>query len=193
MLFRSTDLFNSGIRPAINVGISVSRVGGSAQPKAMRKVAGRLRLDLAQFRELEAFAAFGSDLDAASKQQLERGSRLVQLLIQGQYAPLPMEKAVASLWAGTTGNLDDVPVEDISRFEVEFHNYLDRDHASVLKSIRESRDLSDADVDSLKSAVNSFKKQFVKANGQPLLVDANVDALTEEEVEQAQIKIQKRA
>jgi F-type H+-transporting ATPase subunit alpha len=114
-------------------------------------------------------------------------------LIQGQYAPLPMEKAVASLWAGTTGNLDDVPVEDISRFEVEFHTYLDRDHASVLKSIRESRDLSDADVDSLKSAVNSFKKQFVKANGQPLLVDANVDALTEEEVEQAQIKIQKRA
>ncbi|MFM7987169.1 MAG: F0F1 ATP synthase subunit alpha, partial [Candidatus Fonsibacter sp.] len=173
-IFLETDLFNSGIRPAINVGISVSRVGGSAQPKAMRKVAGRLRLDLAQFRELEAFAAFGSDLDAASKQQLERGSRLVQLLIQGQYAPLPMEKAVASLWAGTTGNLDDVPVDDISRFEVEFHNYLDREQSSVLKSIRETRDLSDADVETLKTAINNFKKQFLKANGQPLLVDKDV-------------------
>lgn len=192
-IFLETDLFNSGIRPAINVGISVSRVGGSAQPKAMRKVAGRLRLDLAQFRELEAFAAFGSDLDAASKQQLERGSRLVQLLIQGQYAPLPMEKAVASLWAGTTGNLDDVPVDDISRFEVEFHNYLDREQSSVLKSIRETRDLSDADIEALKSAINNFKKQFVKANGQPLLVDTDVEALAEEDVEQAQIKIQKRA
>jgi F-type H+-transporting ATPase subunit alpha len=192
-IFLETDLFNSGIRPAINVGISVSRVGGSAQPKAMRKVAGRLRLDLAQFRELEAFAAFGSDLDAASKQQLERGSRLVQLLIQGQYAPLPMEKAVASLWAGTTGNLDDVPVDDISRFEVEFHNYLDREQSSVLKSIRETRDLSDADIETLKSAINNFKKQFVKANGQPLLVDTDVEALAEEDVEQAQIKIQKRA
>jgi F-type H+-transporting ATPase subunit alpha len=168
-------------------------VGGSAQPKAMRKVAGRLRLDLAQFRELEAFAAFGSDLDAASKQQLERGSRLVQLLIQGQYAPLPMEKAVASLWAGTTGNLDDVPVDDISRFEVEFHNYLDREQSSVLKSIRETRDLSDSDIDTLKSAINNFKKQFMKANGQPLLVDTDVEALAEEDVEQAQIKIQKRA
>ncbi|MGA1311191.1 MAG: F0F1 ATP synthase subunit alpha, partial [Candidatus Nanopelagicales bacterium] len=192
-IFLETDLFNSGIRPAINVGISVSRVGGSAQPKAMRKVAGRLRLDLAQFRELEAFAAFGSDLDAASKQQLERGSRLVQLLIQGQYAPLPMEKAVASLWAGTTGNLDDVPVDDISRFEVEFHNYLDREQSSVLKSIRETRDLSDSDIETLKSAINNFKKQFVKANGQPLLVDTDVEALAEEDVEQAQIKIQKRA
>jgi F-type H+-transporting ATPase subunit alpha len=186
-------LFNSGIRPAINVGISVSRVGGSAQPKAMKKVAGRLRLDLAQFRELEAFAAFGSDLDAASKSQLERGSRLVQLLIQGQYAPLPMEKAVASLWAGTTGNLDDVPVDDIGRFEVEFHNYLDREHASTLAAIRDTRDLTDENIEEIKKGINNFKKQFVKANGQPLLVDANVDPLAVEDVEQAQIKVQKRA
>jgi F-type H+-transporting ATPase subunit alpha len=192
-IFLETDLFNSGIRPAINVGISVSRVGGSAQPKAMKKVAGRLRLDLAQFRELEAFAAFGSDLDAASKSQLERGSRLVQLLIQGQYAPLPMEKAVASLWAGTTGNLDDVPVDDIGRFEVEFHNYLDREHASTLAAIRDTRDLSDDNIEDIKKGINNFKKQFVKANGQPLLVDANVDPLAVEDVEQAQIKVQKRA
>ena len=118
----------------------------------------------AQFRELEAFAAFGSDLDAASKSQLERGSRLVQLLIQGQYAPLPMEKAVASLWAGTTGNLDDVPVDDIGRFEVEFHNYLDREHASTLAAIRDTRDLSDDNIEDIKKGINNFKKQFVKAN-----------------------------
>jgi F-type H+-transporting ATPase subunit alpha len=192
-IFLETDLFNSGIRPAINVGVSVSRVGGSAQPKAMRKVAGRLRLDLAQFRELEAFAAFGSDLDSASKQQLERGSRLVQLLIQGQYAPLPMEKAVASLWAGTTGNLDEVPVDDINRFEVEFHNFLDREHSAALTAIRETRDLSDESVEAFKTGINKFKKQFVKSDGQPLFVDTDVDALNVEDVEQAQIKIQKRS
>ncbi len=115
--FLESDLFNSGVRPAINVGISVSRVGGSAQPKAMRKVAGRLRLDLAQFRELEAFAAFGSDLDAASKAQLERGTRLVELLKQPQYQPYSMEREVVSVWSGTSGSLDDVPVEDIRRFD----------------------------------------------------------------------------
>jgi F-type H+-transporting ATPase subunit alpha len=104
--FLETDLFNAGVRPAINVGISVSRVGGSAQTKAMKKIAGRLRLDLAQFRELEAFAAFGSDLDAASKAQLERGARMVELLKQGQYSPFSLEKQIASIWAGTTGNLD---------------------------------------------------------------------------------------
>ena len=117
--FLESDLFNSGIRPAINVGISVSRVGGSAQPKSMKKVAGRLRLDLAQYRELEAFAAFGSDLDAASKAQLERGSRLVELLKQGQYQPQSMEREAVSVWSGTSGNLDDVPVEDIRRFDAE--------------------------------------------------------------------------
>jgi len=125
--FLESDLFNSGVRPAINVGISVSRVGGSAQPKAMKKVAGRLRLDLAQFRELEAFAAFGSDLDAASKAQLERGSRLVELLKQPQYQPFPMEEEVVSVWSGTTGKLDDVPLEDIKRFEREFLDFLKRD------------------------------------------------------------------
>ena len=116
-IFLETDLFNSGVRPAINVGISVSRVGGSAQVKAMKEVAGRLRLDLAQYRELEAFAAFGSDLDKASKAQLARGARLVELLKQPQYSPFPVERQVVSIWAGTTGQLDDVPVEDIRRFE----------------------------------------------------------------------------
>src|SRR5512147_2516934 len=119
-IFLESNLFFQGVRPAINVGISVSRVGGSAQIKAMKKVAGRLRLDLAQFRELEAFAAFGSDLDKASKDQLERGARLVELLKQPQYSPMPIERQVVSLWAGTTGNLDEVPVEDVRRFEAEF-------------------------------------------------------------------------
>src|SRR5947207_166684 len=127
--FLESDLFNSGVRPAINVGISVSRVGGSAQVKAMKKVAGRLRLDLAQYRELEAFAAFGSDLDAASNAQLERGARLVELLKQPQYTPFSIEREVVSVWAGTTGRLDDVPVEDVRRFEGELLEYLAREHA----------------------------------------------------------------
>ena len=118
-IFLETDLFNSGVRPAINVGISVSRVGGNAQIKAMKKVAGTLRLDLSQFRDLEAFAAFASDLDAASRAQLDRGARLVELLKQGQYCPFPVEREVVSIWAGTTGQLDDVPVGDIGRFETE--------------------------------------------------------------------------
>ena len=132
-VFLESDLFNSGVRPAINVGISVSRVGGSAQPKAMRKVAGSLRLNLAQFRELEAFAAFGSDLDAASKAQLERGVRLVELLKQPQYQPQAMEREVVSVWSGTSGALDDVPVEDIRRFDAEFLDYLERSQARAAR------------------------------------------------------------
>src|SRR5690606_498461 len=119
-VFLESDLFNQGQRPAINVGISVSRVGGAAQTMAMKKVVGSLRVGLAQYRDLEAFAAFGSDLDAASKAQLERGARLMELLKQGQYTAFPMEEEVVSIWAGTTGKLDDVPVEDIRRFESEF-------------------------------------------------------------------------
>lgn len=191
-IFLETDLFNSGIRPAINVGISVSRVGGSAQPKAMKKVAGRLRLDLAQFRELEAFSAFGSDLDAASKAQLERGSRLVQLLIQPQYSPLAMEKAVVSIWAGTTGELDQVPVEDVARFEIEFHSYLDKSHSKIVEAIKTSREMSDDSLTGLKSAMVSFKQQFIKSDGKPLVGNESVDALAEADVEQAQIKVQKR-
>ncbi len=158
--FLETDLFNSGVRPAINVGISVSRVGGSAQTKAMKKIAGRLRLDLAQFRELEAFAAFGSDLDAASKAQLERGSRLVELLKQAQYTPYSLERMVVSIWAGTTGQLDSVAVADIRRFESEFLDYVGRSQKGIFDVIAETKELSDDTVAKLTSAINSFKNEF---------------------------------
>ncbi|MBP7903292.1 MAG: F0F1 ATP synthase subunit alpha [Candidatus Planktophila sp.] len=158
--FLETDLFNAGVRPAINVGISVSRVGGSAQTKAMKKIAGRLRLDLAQFRELEAFAAFGSDLDAASKAQLERGARMVELLKQGQYSPFALEKQIASIWAGTTGNLDSVPVADIRRFEAEFIDFLARERKEIMTTISETKLLDDETVAKLQSAIDEFKKMF---------------------------------
>jgi F-type H+-transporting ATPase subunit alpha len=186
--FLESDLFNSGVRPAINVGISVSRVGGSAQPKAMKKVAGQLRLNLAQFRELEAFAAFGSDLDAASKAQLERGSRLVELLKQSQYQPQPMEREVVSVWAGTTGQLDDVPVEDIRRFDAEFLDYIERNNAEVMDAIRSTSDLSDDTVSVLQASIAEFKKQFTTTSGQLLVNDEPVEALEDEEIDPTQIK-----
>jgi len=185
--FLESDLFNSGVRPAINVGISVSRVGGSAQPKAMRKVAGSLRLNLAQFRELEAFAAFGSDLDKASKQQLERGSRLVELLKQPQYAPFPMEKAVVSVWAGTTGQLDDVPLEDIRRFESEFLAYVDSTNGGIFASIRDTNELSDETVGALEKVVDEFKRTFMTSEGHLLVKDVPVEALPEEDIHQAKV------
>ena len=186
--FLESDLFNSGVRPAINVGISVSRVGGSAQPKAMKKVAGQLRLNLAQFRELEAFAAFGSDLDAASKAQLARGSRLVELLKQAQYEPQPMEREVVSVWAGTTGKLDDVPVEDIRRFDAEFLDYIERNKPEILDAIRSTSDLSDDTVSVLDAAIGAFKRQFTTSSGQLLVNDEPVAALQDEEIDPTQIK-----
>jgi F-type H+-transporting ATPase subunit alpha len=186
--FLESDLFNSGVRPAINVGISVSRVGGAAQPKAMKKVAGRLRLNLAQFRELEAFAAFGSDLDSASKAQLGRGARLVELLKQPQYQPQSMEREVVSVWAGTSGQLDDVPVEDIRRFDDEFLDYLKRNKPEVLESIRVTTDLSDDSVSILESTINEFKRQFTTASGAPLVNDEPVEALADEDIDPTQIK-----
>ena len=185
--FLESDLFNSGVRPAINVGISVSRVGGSAQPKAMKKVAGQLRLNLAQFRELEAFAAFGSDLDAASKAQLERGSRLVELLKQAQYEPQAMEREVISVWAGTTGRLDDVPVEDIRRFDAEFLDYVDRNKAEILDAIRSTSDLSDDTVSVLEATIEEFKRQFSTSSGQLLINDESVEAIKDEDVDPTQI------
>src|SRR5487761_364459 len=137
-IFLETDLFNSGVRPAINVGRSVSRVGGDAQIKAMKKGAGGLKLALSQVRDLEAFAAFASDLDPVSRAQLERGSRLVELLKQPQYSPLPVERQVVAVWAGTGGHLDDVPIEDISRFEDEFLDMIGRQHAGIYDAIRET-------------------------------------------------------
>ncbi|MGA0410307.1 MAG: F0F1 ATP synthase subunit alpha [Candidatus Nanopelagicaceae bacterium] len=166
--FLETDLFNSGVRPAINVGISVSRVGGSAQTKAMKKIAGRLRLDLAQFRELEAFAAFGSDLDAASKAQLERGSRLVELLKQAQYTPYSLERMVVSIWAGTTGQLDSVAVQDIRRFESQFLDYVGRSHKGIFDVIAETKELTDDTVAKLTAAVNSFKDEFKSSVAKPV-------------------------
>jgi F-type H+-transporting ATPase subunit alpha len=159
--FLETDLFNAGVRPAINVGVSVSRVGSSAQTKAMKKIAGRLRLDLAQFRELEAFAAFGSDLDATSKAQLERGARMVELLKQGQYSPYSLERQIASIWAGTTGKLDDIAVADIRRFESELLDYIARERKAIFDVISETKQLEDDTVKSLEEAVTSFKKIFV--------------------------------
>ncbi len=161
--FLETDLFNAGVRPAINVGISVSRVGGSAQTKAMKKIVGRLRLDLAQFRELEAFAAFGSDLDAASKAQLERGVRMVELLKQGQYSPFSLERMVASLWAGTTGQLDSIPVADIRRFEEEFLDFIARERKGIFDVISESKELGDDTVAKLTEAITTFKAQFTSS------------------------------
>ena len=186
--FLESDLFNSGVRPAINVGISVSRVGGSAQPKAMKKVAGRLRLNLAQFRELEAFAAFGSDLDAASKAQLERGSRLVELLKQPQYQPQAMEREVVSVWAGTTGQLDDVPVEDIRRFDAEFLGYVERQKPEVLEAIRTTTDLSDDSIAVLEATITEFKKMFTTSAGTLLINDQPAEAVAEEDIDPTQIK-----
>ena len=185
--FLESDLFNSGVRPAINVGISVSRVGGSAQTKAMKRVAGRLRLDLAQYRELEAFAAFGSDLDAASKAQLDRGARLVELLKQPQYTPFSPEDEVISVWAGTTGQLDDVPVEDIRRFESEFLAYAHREAAAAVDDLRTTSVLSDDTVATLEKAIAEFKKGFVTTAGHLLVNDQPVPALDAEDIDPTKI------
>ncbi|MEV5553523.1 F0F1 ATP synthase subunit alpha [Nonomuraea wenchangensis] len=186
--FLETDLFNAGVRPAINVGISVSRVGGSAQVKAMRKVAGTLKLSLSQYRDLEAFASFASDLDAASRAQLERGQRLVELLKQPQYSPFPVERQVVSVWAGTTGELDEVPVEDIRRFEAEFLDYLQSSRKGVFDSIRETKDMGDDTVTTLKDAITEFKKGFTTSSGELLVKDEPVAPLEAGEVGQEKIK-----
>jgi F-type H+-transporting ATPase subunit alpha len=158
--FLESDLFNAGQRPALNVGISVSRVGGSAQHKAMRQVSGRLRVDLAQYRELEAFAAFGSDLDAASKAQLERGQRMVELLKQGQFEPMPVEQQVISIWAGGNGYLDDVPTEAVRKFEKEWLAFVTATFPEVPNNIRQTKDLSNDDVKRLQDAAKQFKAKF---------------------------------
>ncbi|GAA2705643.1 MULTISPECIES: F0F1 ATP synthase subunit alpha [Actinoplanes] len=159
-IFLESDLFASGVRPAINVGTSVSRVGGSAQVKAMRTVSGRLRLDLAQFRELEAFSAFASDLDKASRAQLDKGVRLVELLKQPQYSPYSTVDQVISIWAGTTGQLDDIPVKDVRRFEQEFLQWFKQHQSDVYTSVESTNLLSDDNIESLKSGVVEFKKVF---------------------------------
>ncbi|MEY9891931.1 F-type H+-transporting ATPase subunit alpha [Catenulispora sp. MAP5-51] len=185
--FFETDLFNSGVRPAINVGTSVSRVGGSAQVRAMRSVSGSLRVELAQFRDLEAFAAFASDLDDASKSQLARGQRMVEILKQGQYEPYPVEEQVAAIWIGTSGSVDDVPVADVRRFEKEFISFLKTDHAGVLASIRETGQLSDDTVSAFKDAVAQFKRGFELGDGTLLADQDKAEAMDQDNVGQATI------
>jgi F-type H+-transporting ATPase subunit alpha len=164
-IYLEADLFYGGVRPAVNVGLSVSRVGGSAQIRATRQVAGKLRLDLAQYRELAAFAQFGSDLDRATQLQLARGQRMVELLKQGQYAPLPVEKQVAIIFAGTQGLLDDVPVDAVRPFEEFLYGWLDRRNAALLADIRDKKELTDPTRDALAKAVNDAKAEFMAAQG----------------------------
>src|SRR4051812_23639508 len=178
-IFLEADLFASGVRPAINVGTSVSRVGGSAQVKAMRSVSGRLRLDLAQFRELEAFSAFASDLDKASRAQLEKGARLVELLKQPQYSPYSVVDEVIVIWAGTTGQLDDIPVGDVRRFEAELLQWIKRHRSDVLTSIESTGQLSDDNIDSLKSGLDEFKELFKQGETGVKLNEADAEALGE--------------
>ena len=159
-IYLESELFYSGIRPAINVGLSVSRVGGSAQIKAMKSVAGTLRLDLAQFRELAAFAQFGSDLDKATKAQLDRGARMTEILKQGQYSPLPVEKQVMSLYSATNGYVDDIPVEDVTRFEKEFLAFMAANHPEIGDSIRNEKKITDENEAALKEAILIFKDMF---------------------------------
>ncbi|HSU72153.1 MAG TPA: F0F1 ATP synthase subunit alpha [Micrococcaceae bacterium] len=192
-IFLQSDLFNANQRPAVDVGVSVSRVGGAAQVKSMKKVSGTLKLDLAQYRDMQAFAMFASDLDAASRQQLTRGARLMELLKQGQYSPFPVEDQVVSIWAGTNGYLDDVPVEDINRFEAEFLEHL-RHSSTVLTTLAQTNVLDDDTVAALKTSIVDFKKGFF-GEGDDRMVAAGHeehDALADSEVDQEKIVKQKR-
>ncbi|MDX3187507.1 F0F1 ATP synthase subunit alpha [Streptomyces sp. MN03-5084-2B] len=189
--FFQSDLFNAGQRPAIDVGISVSRVGGAAQVKAMKSVSGSLRIDLSQYRELEAFAAFASDLDDASKAQLERGARLYEVLKQPQYSPIPVEEQVCTVWLGTNGHYDSVPTEDVRRFNHEFLDSARRKHDDILGAIRDSGKFEDETADKLVAAVNEFKKEFTTSEGKPL--EENADAMEADKVGQETVKVNKPA
>src|SRR5262245_39769798 len=193
-IFLESDLFNQGVRPAINVGTSVSRVGGAAQVKGMKDVAGRLRLDLAQYRELEAFSAFASDLDRASRAQLDKGARLVELLKQPQYSPFPVEEEIVSVWAGTTGQLDDVPVGEIRRFEREFLDYLRHQRKDLLDKIADTKKLDEDTVNVLVEAINHFKQMFLGKENGMTVNEAEARALEgeqERETVQRQVRAKK--
>ncbi|MBC6449029.1 F0F1 ATP synthase subunit alpha [Actinokineospora xionganensis] len=192
--FLESDLFNSGQRPAINVGTSVSRVGGAAQTKAMKKISGTLRLELAQYRELEAFAAFASDLDATSKAQLARGTRMMELLKQGQFSPMAVEEQVVSIYIGTKGYLDSVPVADVRRFESELLENLRHRHEGILEEIRVNKVLSDDNEERLVNAVEAFKENFTASDGSSVVVkDAEAEAMDAAAVGQETIKVAKTA
>ena len=191
--FLESDLFNQGVRPAINVGVSVSRVGGAAQIKAMKEVAGSLRLDLSQYRELEAFAAFASDLDAASKAQLERGARLVELLKQPQYSPLAVEDQVVGIFLGTQGHLDSVPAEDVQRFEAEFLEHVKASHAGILNEIRDAKKMSEETEAKLVDVINDFKKGFQATDGSSVVIDEHAEPMDPDDVEKESVKVRKPA
>ncbi|WP_299051461.1 F0F1 ATP synthase subunit alpha [uncultured Nocardioides sp.] len=192
-IFLQSDLFAANQRPAIDVGVSVSRVGGAAMTKAMKGVTGSLKVDLAQFRAMEAFAMFASDLDAASRQQLDRGQRLMALLKQPQYSPYPIDQMTVSLWLGTSGRLDRVPTDDVLRFEQEFIDYLKRSHDGVLSAIRESLKFEDDTESSLSDAYDSFLDQFETFDGSSIKPGKEShEALDDEDIEQEQIVKQKR-
>jgi F-type H+-transporting ATPase subunit alpha len=192
-IFLQSDLFNANQRPAVDVGISVSRVGGDAQFKSIKKVSGTLKLELAQYRSLEAFAMFASDLDETSRRQLGRGARLTELLRQPQYSPYPVEDQVVSIWAGTTGKLDEVPVEDILRFERELLDHVGR-NTEILTTLRETNVLSDETVTGLEEAVAAFKLEFQTGEGKPLasVGSEQFEATDEGDIAQEQIVRQKR-
>jgi F-type H+-transporting ATPase subunit alpha len=161
-IYLESSLFNSGVRPAINVGISVSRVGGNAQIKAMKKVAGSLKLDLAQYRELEAFAKFGSDLDQSTLKTLNKGARLVELLKQGQYAPIPVERQIVSIFLGTKGYMDSIPVADVKRFEKEALEFFEVKHKDIFETLKKEKDISKQLDEKINNAANDFLKVFKK-------------------------------
>jgi len=192
-IFLQSDLFNANQRPAVDVGISVSRVGGDAQVKSIKKVSGTLKLELAQYRSLEAFAMFASDLDEASRRQLARGARLTELLRQPQYSPYPVEDQVVSIWAGTNGKLDEVPVEDILRFERELLDYMGR-NTEILSTLRETNVLSDEIVAGLTEHIDKFKLEFQTGEGKPLasVGSEKFEKLASEDVNQEKIVKQKR-
>ncbi|SEO54202.1 F0F1 ATP synthase subunit alpha [Amycolatopsis saalfeldensis] len=190
--FFQSDLFNAGQRPAIDVGISVSRVGGAAQVKAMKDVSGSLRIDLSQYRELESFAAFASDLDDASKAQLERGARLYEVLKQPQYSPVPVEEQVATVFLGTNGHYDSVPTEDVRRFNHEFLDSARRKHGEILGSVRDTGKFSPEARESLVDAVNEFKKEFTTSEGKNL-AEADAAAMDADQVGQETVKVNKPA
>ncbi len=191
--FLESDLFNQGVRPAINVGVSVSRVGGAAQIKAMKEVAGSLRLDLSQYRELESFAAFASDLDATSKAQLERGERLVELLKQPQYQPMPVEEQVVSIFLGTGGHLDSVPVEDVRRFESELLDHMRASEEKFLAGIRDTQKLDEDAQNQLIEIIKKFKQGFAATGGKSVVPDEHVEAMEEKDLAKESVKVKKPA